>query len=186
MKDVIKRISVLVLVSIFSGLVLSQVYNYANPNIVENQKDAIEKAIFNLIPLTVNYEFKKIGNQDIYFCYKKNQDLAGYVFKAQGMGYQGQITFMVGLNKDLKKLKGIEILKHSETPGLGAKIVTDGFRKQFENLKIYPTIEYAKSSDSLKENQIQAITGATVTSKSIVNILNTKLKDVVSVLKNYR
>jgi len=179
----IKRILVLAIVCVLSGLVLSKVYNYANPKIIQNQKEWIEKAIFNIIPSAKKYESKKVEEEEIYFCYDKNSELIGYVFKTSGMGYQGEIVIMVGLDKNLDRVEGIEILTHSETPGLGAKIVEEKFKKQFKNLKVHPLIEDVKGKLPEKENQIQAITGATVTSKSVVNILNDKIEEIKQILK---
>lgn len=167
-----------------SGLILSKVYNYAKPQINQNQEKAIKKAIFNIFPSTKDYKLKHIKEKEVYFCYDKSKKLIGYAFQASGMGYQGKIIIMVGLNKDLDRLTGIEILNHSETPGLGGKLVKEEFKKQFKGLKIHPTIEYTKGLPE-KDNQIQAITGATVTSKSVVSILNRKVKEVIEVLEYY-
>jgi len=181
MKDVIKRVLVLGIVAILSALALSSVYDYAKPRIAENEREAVKASIYNIASGSKKYVLENISNEDIYFCYGKEDNLVGYVFKADGMGYQGQIIIMVGLDEDLSKLTGIQILKHSETPGLGAKIVTEKFRKQFKNLTIYPVIEYTKSRP-YKQNQIKAITGATVTSEAIVNILNSRIKKVIKAL----
>lgn len=185
MKKVVKRVLVLGIIGVFSGFVLAVAYNYAKPKIQKNKQQAKRKAIYNILPSTETYEVENINGRKIYFCYKDGKKLSGYAFETSGMGYQGEIVMMVGLHKNLKTLKGIEILKHSETPGLGANIVKKSFKKQFEGLKIYPSIEYTTKEPPKKKNQIQAITGATVTSSSVVEILNNRLDRVIKILKNY-
>jgi len=76
-------------------------------------------------------------------------------------------------------------LSQKETPGLGTKIVEDPsnenpawFTEQFKNVKVEPEIIYVKNSKPSKDNEIQAITGATISSKSVVNILNTNIGKV--------
>lgn len=184
MNKIIKGVLTLGIIGIFSGFVLAVAYNYAKPKIEKNRKEAINEAVYNILPSTDNYETKTIGGKKIYFCYNPREELLGYTFKATGMGYQGKIVIMVGLDKNLKTLKGIEVLKHSETPGLGGKIVKESFKNQFEDLEIHPSIEYTTKTPE-KSNQIQAITGATVTSSSVVEILNKNLHKVIEKIKNY-
>ncbi|MDD3297149.1 MAG: FMN-binding protein, partial [Candidatus Omnitrophica bacterium] len=101
----------------------------------------------------------------------------GYAFVAEGQGYQGTIKILTGLDTSLENLLGIEILESVETPGLGQRINDEDFRKQFINLKVSSHIECVKS-DTSDENQIKAITGATVSSRAVVNILNEEIEKI--------
>ncbi|MDD5429770.1 MAG: FMN-binding protein, partial [Candidatus Omnitrophica bacterium] len=95
----------------------------------------------------------------------------------EGQGYQGTIKILTGLDTSLENLLGIEILESVETPGLGQRINDEDFRKQFINLKVSSHIECVKS-DTSDENQIKAITGATVSSRAVVNILNEEIEKI--------
>jgi len=89
---------------------------------------------------------------------------------------------LVVISSDLKSLVGIEVVESLETPGLGAKIQEAPFRDQFKSLDVTSSIKCLKEAVSEK-NQIMAITGATVSSKAVVNILNTRIKKLKKELK---
>jgi len=81
---------------------------------------------------------------------------------------------MVGVSEDLASISGIEILKQTDTPGLGAKIVEPDFKEKFKNLRTEPQVICTKRDDPAP-NEIQAITAATITSKAVVDIVNTHM-----------
>ncbi len=85
---------------------------------------------------------------------------------------------MIGMDPGLRKTSGIQILESVETPGLGAKITSKSFGEQFKNLVIIPLIELIKGKKAEKPNQIQAITGATISSQAVVDILDKTIKEV--------
>jgi len=89
-----------------------------------------------------------------------------------GNGYQGQIKMLVGVTADFTRFTGMSVLEQVETPGLGAKIAEKSFELQFKNLATKPPIEYIKGKALEKANEIEAITGATISSRSVVNIIN--------------
>jgi electron transport complex protein RnfG len=91
-----------------------------------------------------------------------------------GNGFSDKITLMVGVSEDLESISGIEILKQTDTPGLGARIVEPEFKDKFKNLRTTPAIECTKDENP-GPNEIQAITAATITSKAVVDIVNTHL-----------
>lgn len=91
----------------------------------------------------------------------------GYVVRMTPNGYGGEIKFLVALDME-KSVKGISILEHSETPGFGANAEKDSFKEQF----IDCVIPIAVTKTEPKENEIQAITGATITSQAITNAIN--------------
>ncbi len=178
MKKHIYMIIVLAVVGLIAGSSLALVYKYASPLIDANQKKKLETAIFKVVPGAASYKEAKKGEGDIFEVYDKSGKLLGYVFKAKGNGYQGEIEILGGIDKGLSSLLGIEILESNETPGLGGEIASDKFKDQFKDLKLLPGIECVKG-EKKKENEIQAITGATISSKSVTNILN----DEISALK---
>lgn len=151
---------------------------------------------------------KNIGT-DMFQVYKgldaQNQ-LAGYAFVAEGPGFQGNIRMIVGIAGDLDTLLGMKVLEQVETPGLGAKIAQEtpktDFFELFSQLSL-PDLESflmqkpgpvetegapdfivcLKADDPNLQNDIQAITGATISSKAVVSIINqslVKLHQVVS------
>lgn len=180
MKNSARMILVLAIVGLVSGASLSLVYKYAISQIEENQKKELEQAIFEIFRDGADYEIIDEENE-IYEVLDKNGGSIGCAFTAKGNGYQGEIKLMVGLKKDSETLAGIEVIESVETPGLGGEIAGADFKKQFVNLKSVPEIACVKTKP-VKPNEVQAITAATISSKSVVNIINKKIKLVKSVI----
>ncbi len=95
---------------------------------------------------------------------------AGWVVTRTGPGLWGDIVMVVGFAADRERLSGIEFLKQSETPGLGARISERWFKEQFRG-KRGPFTTVAEGEPSA-ENQFDAVTGATITSNAVKAILN--------------
>jgi len=159
----------LTLVGVLSSLALAGIYKYTKPMIRENQRRALEEAIFQVLPGTKTFKAIKKDKMIIYQGFDSSGKPVGYAFVGEGPGYQGIIKVMIGVSPDLKKMFAIEILESVETPGLGQKITTPSFRNQFQKKPI-------------RSNQIQAITGATISSRAIVDIVNATVGKVRKVL----
>ena len=84
---------------------------------------------------------------------------------------EGDISVMTGVDKD-GKVTGVNILSHSETAGLGANAVKESFRDQFVGLVKGITV----SKDKPGENSIDALTGATVTSRAVTKAVNAAIE----------
>jgi electron transport complex protein RnfG len=178
MKNAFKMILVLVVVGLVSGGALVSVYNYASPLIEKNKEKELKEALDKVLPGAV---YKEIESGRIYEGRDKRGRLIGYAFIAEGNGYQGKIKIIAGIDTGLKNLKGIEVLESSETPGLGAEIMNEAFKSQFRGLSILPEISFTKGEVS-KKNEVQAITGATISTRSVVEILNKEIEYLKGVL----
>ncbi|MDD4203094.1 MAG: FMN-binding protein [Candidatus Omnitrophica bacterium] len=178
MKKIIHILSVLTLVSLLSGACLVGVYKATAQKIVDNQKKATKDAIFKIFP--EGKDSKQIDKKDleIFSVTDAKQELLGYAFTCAGNGYQGEIKIMAGIEKDLNTLVGIEILESQETPGLGQEITNQPFKDEFKQLKTEPNIIYVKGEKPDQPNEIETITGATISSKAVVAILNKGIEKV--------
>lgn len=172
-----KTVGVLVAIGLISSASIAFMARYAYPIIERNRERELRQAVLTILPDAVRFETVDEKNR-IYRGLTEDSQTAGFAFVGEGGGYQGIIKMMIGISPDLQRLKGIIILENLETPGLGAKIVTDEFRRQFENLPVEKPIEYVQNKAPEKPNQIRAITGATISSRSVVNILNRTIADV--------
>lgn len=131
-----------------------------------NNPEDIEK-IFN------DNIIEEVVDEDIIYSIKEDDRVVGYAFPVRGSGLWGSIVGYVGISEDYSTLLGIDFVSHSETPGLGGRISEDSYKEQFRGLDI---------SESKDGNYIiyrpatggnaDAITGATLTSKSVSNFLN--------------
>ena len=94
--------------------------------------------------------------------------MAGLAIEAPGHGgYAGDIVIMIGLDPRNGKMLGVEIVSHSETPGLGARVEKESFRRQWRGLDI-------TSRTELRDNggQVDAITGATFSTHAMIDGTN--------------
>lgn len=111
----------------------------------------------------------------------KDGDITGYAVPVSGPGLWGTIEGYVGISADYSKVTGLEFTSHSETPGLGGRISDLEFLEQFRNIDI----SHANGSDYIVYNpapggNVDAISGATLTSKSVSILLN---KDIDRFIK---
>lgn len=183
MRKSVQMVLVLSIVGVLSGGALVGIYRYAQPRIEENRKKALRAAIFEVLPGAKSYETVVKEGKAIYKGFDSSGRLIGYAFTGKGPGYQGTIEVMIGLDPEFEKTKGIEILESVETPGLGAKITGKSFRDQFRDLVIRPLVQLIKGKPPEKPNQVQVITGATISSRAVVDILNKTIKEVREILK---
>lgn len=182
-KVILHMISVLTVIGLMVGGILSSVNYFAAPLIEANRLKALKEAIFYVLPKAKNYETIEKDDMIIYKGIDENGDTVGYSFTAEGPGYQANIKMMVGLQTDLSKLNGMQVLEQLETPGLGNLIEDDFFQDQFKGLEFRPKIEYIKNRKPEKPNQIQALTGATISSKAVTNNINNVIMDVIDVIR---
>ena len=110
----------------------------------------------------------------------KNGDFAGYSITVAPQGFGGAINMIVGIDTDFN-YTGIKIVSMAETPGLGAKAQEKEFYSQFADGK-KGTLTVVKNNPNPKENEIQAISGATISSKAVTDGANYAL-EIANILK---
>ena len=182
-------------ISMLAGLLVVTVVQYTAPFIAENQRVAIEKAIFHVVPgatsrrdfllgpngLEVADEDKGAGER-IYAGYDDQGQLRGIALKAEATGYQDVIRILYGYDPTCQCVTGIRVLKMTETPGLGDKIAFDpAFLRNFEALEaklndagdaLANAIRAVKHGNKTRPWQIDAISGATISSAAIGRMIN--------------
>lgn len=112
----------------------------------------------------------------LYLLYDENGHLEAVAFKMEGSGVWAPIDAIIALEVDLETIYGMSILEQAETPGLGARIADRDFLDTFVGKKTKPQITLVSRTRAQGENQVDAITGATKTSKALENIINTEVK----------
>ena len=93
---------------------------------------------------------------------------AGYVCTAQDKGFGGKLTVMVGISAE-GEIAGVKVTGHAETPGLGTKAMTVDYLAQYQG-----TVAVTRTNESDK-TQIDAVTGATVSSNAIFRAVEASL-----------
>lgn len=124
---------------------------------------------------------EKPKNKKRLFKYMKDGKIQGIGFVESKMGYgynkSSVMSLFICLEPDLETLKGIEVLDHSETPGLGGRITEEQFKKQFAGKKVRPKLIVVRGRKAEAANEVDAITGATNTSRGIESFINDAMKE---------
>ena len=177
MKDILKLGVTLFAICAVAALVLGVTNNITAPVIEERNIQASNEA--RKIVLSEADEFKELEgmNSDIVLeVYEgiKDGQVIGYTIKTSSKGYGGAIELMVGISKD-GKITGVEIGNHSETPGLGSKATEPMFKNQYVNKDVLNSLLVVKGSTN-NDNEISAISGATITSNGVTSGVNAAMK----------
>jgi len=179
-----RLIIVLTVTAILSGLLLSLLNLHTSPLIEAYQNKVLNEALSSVLPGSDKINDRIIENKRFYFGYDKQGNITGIAFLTEGNGFQSKLRILVGTDSEMTRITKIRILEQKETPGLGTKIDTDPsnkanpqwFSKQFEDLNIGDKVSYVKNQTPDKSaGQIMAITGATISSKAVVDIINSAL-----------
>ena len=188
------------------GLLIVVVFQTTKPRIERNQAAALERAILQVLPaaktsaafrLTDDQRFERLsGPTDgrvVYAGYDEQGGLVGLAIAAQGMGYADVIRVLYGYSFADDAIIGLRVLESKETPGLGDKIERDpGFQQNFAKLDVSLTadaaavahpIEFAKHGTKTSAWQVDGITGATISSTAIANMLRDSTADWIPRVK---
>jgi Na+-transporting NADH:ubiquinone oxidoreductase subunit C len=105
-------------------------------------------------------------------------------FGFEGPGLWGHVKGFLALDPDMKEIRGITFYEQEETPGLGGEIVTEGFRKRFVGKMVHDKddnvgIVICKPGSAKEQNEIDGITGATMTCDKVQAMINETIKSIV-------
>lgn len=176
-----KLIIVLTITTLISGVGLSFLNSWAQPKIEAHQQKVLENAIYDVLPGIEKYRVREIEGTKFYEGLDGTGNVKNVAFRAIGRGFQSELRILIGMDISMTEILNVNLLQQAETPGLGTKIATDPtadnpdwFMQQFDNMEVEnKEIEYVKNTEPNKEKaEIQAITGATISSESVVKIIN--------------
>ena len=183
----------LTLVVLFSVVALTLVNGVTEERIAANKREAIKQMLASLFPEMA--DFVQDEESGLYSLFEASAVATdeetgetfvlsgfppiGFAFMTDGRGYGGKIGILVGLEID-RAVRGIRIISHQETPGLGAKITSLDFLDQFAGLS---TGELAIRRDG---GAVDAITGATISSRAVAEGVAQGIVDMTAVLEAVR
>ena len=144
------------------------------PELISGKSDSSE---LKIEPISI--EVERGGKKVFYKVFEAKQDgvVKGYVAKSGGQGYADKIELLLGLSPKADEITGLFVLEQKETPGLGNKISTDEWRGQYTGKKTDTALAVVKTG-AKNPNEIDSITGATISSKSVTSIINTVISDL--------
>jgi electron transport complex protein RnfG len=149
-------ISVLLVITMCIAGLLAFVNEITKDKIAENEQIALNKALSNIFEgyTSLDTEDTALSLEDNafngFYTVKSGEELIGYYAKVSPKGFKGAIVMLVGI-KTNGEVCGIEIVSSGETPGIGDKIEKDGYL------------------DKVADGQYDTISGATYSSKAVIN-----------------
>jgi Na+-translocating ferredoxin:NAD+ oxidoreductase subunit G len=179
-----RMIVVLTVVGLVSGSFLAIVGILTEGRIEQNRLDEINRALTEVIPGAVSGDIVYEGEDlTVYAGLDQEGNQVGYALYNSGTGFQDIITVMVGIDSSVSKIYDLTILDQTETPGLGAKITSEQeYLRYWENRGAEQPLELRKpavdSPGQLESNQVNTITGATISAQKVVDIVNQALESM--------
>ena len=175
-KDIfVPAVTLLVICLVVSAL-LAGTNALTKEPIAENALKKSQEAMQSVCPDAVSFEGGKGLEVEVYKALDESGNVIGCAIPVTSKGYGGDVQVMVGFAFEgetaLGKVTGVEILSHSETPGLGANATNESFLKEYKQDITASGFEVVKDSTGGGEGKIDAITGATITSNAVTNAVN--------------
>ena len=169
-----------------SGFIIIAIYVATFETIKENKARELQAAVFKVLPgvskmqklhftnnklVIVNID--GIDDEMIFAGFNEQGEFIGYAIQGAGPGFQDTIALLYGFQSQSQIVTGMEILDSRETPGLGDKIFKDmDFVNEFKGLSIAAELKAVKKGSKTKATEIDSITGATISAKAVVKIMN--------------
>lgn len=163
---------------VISGIVIATVFTLtkdtAERNKILMKNEAMKKLIVNAT------EFKPIEGKAEWYRAENNGQLLGFVVPAEGKGYGGKLRLLVALDPEGKVMSYKILQPINETPGLGDAADKDKFKIQFKGKT---AVHLKVTKDPENKEDIQAMTGATITSRGVTKGVKQAVDDVMTYLE---
>ncbi len=161
---------ILALICFVAAGLLAGVNSLTKSRIIAQAQAEEEASLKEVIPEGEQFEAVKKDGEILYYKARdKAGKLIGVAFKASGKGYSSTVETMVGMLSE-GTITAVKVLNQNETPGLGARITEPEFAGQFKNTQDL--------------SNIQAITGATISSKAVIDSVAKKAEEIKALINN--
>ncbi len=190
MKEKLTMILFVLILGSTLTMALVSVDNFTKEPIAINKVKKLRKSILSSLGFTYTKDsMDKSFSENIktqesagvtFYQAKTSGDLA---FEIHGMGLWGPIHGTIALTPNLQKIHGISIIRQEETPGLGGRIAEDEFLNRFKGKSITEGLIIQPPGKAQADNEVDGITGATLSCKAFETILNNEIKRYVAIIK---
>jgi len=201
-----KMLRAMVGIGVICALMIVLTFEGTLPIIEKNKAEALEKAIFKVLPGTVTKRTFQLNENDafsetdspakeaqlVYAGYDNQGELVGIALEASGMGFADVLRILYGYDPEKQQIIGFYVLESKETPGLGDKIEKDeDFLANFKALDValkedmstlQNTVIPVKSGKKQNPWEVDGITGATISSRAIGNTIATSTERWIPLL----
>lgn len=181
MREILRYAAVLFIIAAVSAALLAGVNMLTENKIAENSILEEQRALHEVMPEAESFEplgeelSDRYGANEIYTAKAADGTTAGFCVKLSQRGYGGEIQSIIGLTEG-GIVTGVQVISHSETAGLGANLSKESFRDQFVGKSRVGVVKAGAG-----EGEINAISGATITSKAMASSVNA----AVDIVKNF-
>ena len=186
---VLRIIIFIVLLGSFLTALLVGVNYYTAPIIKKNEELKKKSSVLDAFDISytkknledvfsANIKVVKKGGKEFYISLSKEA-----AFGIKGSGVWGPIKGVIAFNPDLESIKGITIIHQEETPGLGGRLSEKGYLAKFQGKKVIPALKIVPRGKAKGENEVDAITGATMTSKAFERLINNQVGKYLVLIK---
>ncbi|HTY44595.1 MAG TPA: RnfABCDGE type electron transport complex subunit G [Patescibacteria group bacterium] len=163
---------ILMVICVVASGLLAAVNALTKEKIVAQARAEEEDSLREVLPGALRFEAVNSADQLLYYKgYDKQGRLVGVAFKASGKGYSSQIETMAGMSLN-GVITAIKVVSHNETPGLGSRVAEPEFAALFANRNVGQL------------GQVQAITGATISSRAVINAVQRRAEEVRGLLND--
>lgn len=173
---------ILFLITAVAALLLAVINNKTAPLIAQNQEKKQTQSMQTVMPQADAFEKLSLPQandqiKDAYTAKDAAGALKGICVIVESLGYGGPIQMAVGIDASCK-VTGVDLISLSETPGLGANATKDSFKSQYAG----KTAKISVVKSGAAENEINAMSGATITSKAVTEGVNQALEFAATAL----
>ncbi|UCG46075.1 MAG: FMN-binding protein [Phycisphaerales bacterium] len=188
LKHFLEQSWLLIVSSFLFGLLIAVTNAALSPRIEQNRINklndrarALLPGVERFMPVEAEIVIKSGGRAeriDVYKAESKPGECVGWTFSASGPGFIDKIELVVAVDGNFEKLAGFDVLASSETARVGDQIKEPFFREQFVGAPVGDLIAVRSGDTSAKDEKIVTISGATITSEAVVEIISSSAKQI--------
>lgn len=186
-----------------AGALLVFVFLWSQPIILAENARVLREAVLEVLKAPAHFEsvfvlegelvsaaqmppdVDTLNLDRVFLGYDEGGDPIGYALEAEGFGFQDIISVIFGYDAETDQVLGMKVLRHLETPGLGDKIVKDSaFVAEFNRVDV-PIVGVKTDRSTGAPDQVDMITGATISSKAVIEIINERIAAMGDLLDAY-
>ena len=183
-----RLVSMMTLAGALAGLLIVSTNELTLPRIEHHQAETMAAAIQEVLKAPARYDTLYVHGgalvkrlpagadakkaEKVFLGYDASGKRVGFAMSAAGVGFQDPMTVMFGYDAAKRQVIAMRVIANKETPGLGDKIVKDtGFVAEFSPVGV-PIEGVKKERATGATNEVAMITGATVSSRAVIRIIN--------------
>ncbi|MFA4888120.1 MAG: RnfABCDGE type electron transport complex subunit G [Candidatus Omnitrophota bacterium] len=171
MKEMARYGITLAVICVAASASLAIVNKITSPRIIAQAQAEEQSSLKEVMPQAESFLAVKPKEEVLYYkALDKQGKFLGVVFKAAAKGYSSVIETIAGMTKQ-GVITDIKVISQNETPGLGARVTENSFTDSFKNKPIEVM------------GEIQAITGATISSQAVIEAVKTKAAEIKELIK---